>query len=320
MFRCTFLLSIMASVAFVGCSSLDRSSLNASNKYNGSSVSKWYEQFTIDASRDNSFIKFHQENRDLMLGNRYEIVPENLKGLWFMDGNPAGDLTINFSSIKPGRSESEDFYLEVNTPMTFSWPNLKDNHKLIGMIEAVNLTYSIKFWDCPEDVKREREKMWGMSNGSCKAQDREFAIITPIVKGPFGDIRVPPSIAYFDMYLRPKTADYLVWERRSKVFSLGQSYISRLTSLFRRDTESSGFHRYRFTQVMNKDAQVLSSYDLLVAQTSKVAADNRRDLSQFVFYICFDGAVGCSRQALQTEDSVEIEAEKAAEYGAIPLL
>lgn len=311
---------IMLSIIGFSCSSDDRSKLNASNQYNGKTVSKWYELFTIDSSKENSFIKFHQQNKDLMLGNRYDFLPENLKGLWFMDGNPAGDLTINFSNVKPGRDESEDFYLEVNTPMTFSWTNLKENHRLIGMIDSVRLTYSIKFLDCPEDVKKERESMWGMGDGGCKAEDKEFAIVTPIVKGPLGDIKVPQSIAYFDMYLRPKTQDYLVWERRSKVFSLGQSYISKLTALFRSETKDHGFHRYRFTQVMSKDAQVLSSYELLAAHAAKIAIDNNRDQNQFVFYLCYDGAVGCSRQALQQEETVVIEPSKAAEYGAVPLL
>ncbi len=303
----------------LACSKQNQSDLDATNKFDGKKIGHWYETLTLDDSLDNSFIKFHQDNKDLLLGNRNDFLPETLKGLWFMDGNPVGDQTFNLSSTKPARNAQEDFYFEVNTPTTFSWTNIKANHSIIGLIAAVNLSYSFQFLDCPADVKLEREKTWGMTDGSCTKADKQFAIITPMVKGPFGQIRVPASIAYFDMYLRPKTDDFLVWERRSKVFEVAQSAINNLTSIFRQATKTSDFHRYKFTQVLDQDGQALSSMSRLVNNVKSIAQKNNKDTADFMFYLCYDGVVGCSQEALSSEGEVNIEASSITDFGALPL-
>jgi hypothetical protein len=312
-------LGLLAAVGFA-CSNGSDSEADAVNKFDGKKVGHWYETLTLDRSVDNSFIKYHQDRKDLLLGNRNEILPETLKGLWFMDGNPIGDQTFNLSATKAGRNDQEDFYFEVNTPSTFSWTNIKANHDMIGTIAAVKFSYSFQFLDCPADVKLEREKTWGMADGSCTKADKQFAIITPMVTGPFGQIRVPPSVAYFDMYLRPKTDDFLVWERRSKVFAVARAMVNNLTSIFRQSTKTSDYHRYRFTQVLDGDGQVLSSMSRLVANVETIAATNKKELKDFIFYVCYEGAVGCSRQALADEGGLNIEGANITDFGAIPLL
>jgi hypothetical protein len=307
-------------LALTACSQDQDSQLDASNQFQGKTVGHWYETLTLDETLDNSFLKFHQENKDILLGNRSPILPETLRGLWFMDGNPVGDQTFNLASAKPGRQAGEDFYFEVNTPSTFSWTNLEANHKIIGLIAAVNLSYSFAFLDCPADVKAEREKTYGMEDGSCTKEDKQFAIITPMVTTPFGQVRVSPKIAYFDMYLRPKEGDYLVWERRSKVFDVAQKFVSKITSIFRKDTQERDFHRYKFTQVMDGEGQALSSLPKLVNQVKDLASKNKKDLKDFIFYVCYQGEVGCSRNALIEGGQTEIEASTSlTDFGALPI-
>jgi hypothetical protein len=301
------------------CSKQSESDLDASNQFNGQKVGHWYETFTLDDSLDNSFIMFHKQNKDLLLGNRNDFLPETLKGLWFMDGNPVGDQTFNLASAKPGRDANEDFYFEVNTPTTFSWTNIKANHDIIGLIAAVNLTYSFKFHDCPPDVKLEREQKYGMEDGSCTATDREFAVITPVIRGPLGEIRAPRSISYFDMYLRPKTSDFLVWERRSKVFEVGEQIVNTISAIFRQATKAQDFHRYNFTQVLDKEGAPLSSLPSLVKNVKGIAEKNGNALENFMFYVCYEGAEGCNRDSLSETDPVNIEPSRRIDFGALPV-
>ncbi len=303
------------------CRRQEGSNLDATRTFDGKQIGHWYETLTLDDSLDNSFLRFHQENKDILLGNRSAILPETLKGLWFMDGNPVGDQTFNLASAKPGRNEGEAFYFEVNTPSTFSWTNISANHKIIGLIAAVNLSYSFAFLDCPADVKAEREKKYGMSDGSCTKEDKEFAIITPMITTPFGQVRVSPRIAYFDMYLRPKTGDFLTWERRSKVFDVAQKLVQDITRIFRKDTVERDFHRYNFTQVLDGEGQALSSLPRLVQNVKGIAAKNGKELQDFIFYVCYEGETGCSRSALLEGGETGIDAQTdLSDFGAIPVL
>lgn len=306
--------------SLTACSQQNASQLDATDKFQGKTIGHWYETLTLDDTLDNSFIRFHQDNKDILLGNRSSILPETLRGLWFMDGNPVGDQTFNLASAKPGRNAGEDFYFEVNTPSTFSWTNIQANHKIIGTIAAVNLTYSFAFLDCPADVKAERENKYGVADGSCTKENKEFAIITPMVTTPFGQVRVPPSIAYFDMYLRPKTGDFYVWERRSKVFEVAQKFVNQLTHIFRKDTKERDFHRYNFTQVLDGEGQALSSLSKLVSNVKSIAAKNNKGLQDFMFYVCYQGEVGCSRNALIEGGKTEIETSASlTDFGAMPI-
>ncbi len=311
---------VLTLLSLSACSKSDPSQLDASNQFQGKTVGHWYETLTLDESLDNSFLKFHQDNKDILLGNRSSILPETLRGLWFMDGNPVGDQTFNLASAKPGRYAGEDFSFEVNTPSTFSWTNLEANHKIIGLIAAVNLSYSFAFLDCPADVKAEREQRYGMADGSCSKEDKQFAIITPMVTTPLGQVRVSPKIAYFDMYLRPKVGDHFVWERRSKVFDVAQKLVYQLTSLFRKETKERDFHRYNFTQVLDGDGQALSSLPKLVNQVQSIAAKNKKELKDFIFYVCYQGEVGCSRNALLEGGDTQIEeSTNLSDFGALPV-
>jgi len=309
----------LALVLTTACSNQTDSELEATNEFEGKKVGHWYETFTLDSNADNSFIKYHQANKDILLGNRIEVLPETLKGLWFMDGNPVSDQSLNLSNVMPGRSNNEDFFFEVNTPATFSWINTKESHTTIALIQAVKLSYSFKFLDCPEDVRLERQNMWGMKDGSCSSEDKEFAIITPVIKSPFGEIRISSSIAYFDMYLRPKTDDFHVWERRSKVFEVGEKIVNRITSIFRRKTIESDFHRYKFTQILDKEGNELSSYNRFVDYVHSLAADNAKDQKDFIFYLCYNGATGCDRETIADGDILTIAPANFADFGAIPV-
>jgi hypothetical protein len=305
--------------ALFGCLKLKDSHVTATNQVDGKQAQYWYQTYTLDSSPDNSFIRFHKDNKDLLLGNRADLVPETLKGLWFMDGNPVGDQTLNLSKVKPPRSEKEDFYFDVNTPLTFSWTDIAQNHNTINKIAALHLTYSLKFLDCPADVKKEREEMWGMKDGSCTAADKQFMIVTPILVTPLVEISLPANIAYFDAYLTPKNGDFYVWERRSKVFEVVDDFVNSVNELFRRDTKSKDFHRYKFTQVMDKDANVLSSFSRLVDHVTDVAKQNNKDLKDFMLYLCYDGATGCDRSAIANAMTPDSTVSGIVSYGAIPL-
>lgn len=302
------------------CSQSKHSKPNASNQFNGKNVKIWYETLTLDASDENSFLKFHRDNKDILLGNGVPFVSENLKGLWFMDGNPIGDKTFNFSSIKPPRNQNEDFYLEVNTPAAFSWTNIKESHEKIAIVTKIGLAYSFQYRDCPADIKLEREKTWGMADGSCTKADQEFLVIIPMVSTFFGWLKVPESIVYFDMYLRPKTDDFLVWERRSKVYSVKDAFIEKLTTIFRRDTIEKSYHRYRFTQVMDKDGNSLSSMPRLVESVASDAKASGKDVKDFLLYNCYEGELGCGPNALsQAQAPLYDESQNMTELGVIPV-
>lgn len=316
-------ISVSISIAFswlAACSSETSSKLDATNIFQGKRLRYWYETLTLDESLDNSFLKYHKANKDLLLGNRNTVIPETLKGLWFMDGNPVGDKTFNVAKAKPGRDAQEDFYFEVNTPTTFSWTNIPQSHKTIRMIDAVTLTYGFQFLDCPSDVKHERETKWGMKDGGCTKADKEFAIITPMVQTPWGQIRVSQGIAYFDMYVRPKEGDFYVWERRSKVFEVTQTIINKFTALVRKETKVRDFHRYAFTQVLDKEGTPLQSLPRLVKSVKDTAAQNGKDLKDLMFYLCYQGAQGCDREVLAGEATQEIDQGLSAEFGAVPVL
>ncbi len=313
-------LAVLALVS--GCALKTSSKLEATNKVGDQTVRYWYETLTLDDTPNNSFINYHKQHKDLLLGNKVDVLPETLKGLWFMDGNPLGDQTVNLARVLPGDQDDADFFYEVNSPASFSWTDTVKNHEMINKIATFHVRYAFKFLDCPADVKAEREAKWGMKDGSCKRDDKEFATITPVVKLPYGrDIWIAKSVAYFDMYLRPKQGDFLVWERRTKLFPARDAFVNKVLEVFRRDTKERDFHRYQFTQVMDKDANLLSSFPRLVKQVDRLAKESNHPLKDFIFYVCYDGVDGCQRPALASAlTSKQASDDNGSEYGAIPVL
>ena len=307
--------ALLTSVLLFASCAQQESDVDATNKVGDKTVHYWYETFTLD-----SFAQFHKDNKETLLGNQISILPESLKGLWFMDGNPVSDQSLSMSSVVEKNTEEVDFTFPVNTPMTFSWAAIADSHRMIGLIDTVKLQYNFKFHDCPEDVVVERAKLIEetpdseMTDPGCTREDKEFAIITPMIEIGKKQIRLPQGLAYFDMYLMPRgNADYYVWERRSKVFGVlsnVKNFVDNiLNKVFRKvkeDTEEDQWHRYKFTQILDGEGNKLSTYDQsfspYVANLVSETGENQSE--DILFYLCYQGVEGCSSEAQNSTAAV----------------
>lgn len=274
------------------------SELSATNKFKGVTVSHWYETFNFIPNDPKNFVNYYKSKAATLLGKGSTVIPETLQGLWYMDGNPLADRTFSLSAVEAIHTNTGDVRWLVGSPTMYSWINTADAHATIAALIATNLEYELKWHDCPADVKKERESKFGMKDGSCKAADRQFAIVTPFAKVGAVRIRVPQSLAYFDLYLQPKKSDYLVWERRSKVFGA----LGALATVITQGMKTGGYHRYQFTQIMDGDGNRLSSFDKFESDMLKQAQDRKVSPNEFVFLTCKEGSDGCNLKHTQTVD------------------
>jgi hypothetical protein len=182
--------------------------------------------------------------------------------------------------------------------------------------------YELRFYDCPEDVVREREDRYGMDDGSCLAEDQEFGIITPFVKIGGLRLKVPRSVAYFDLYLRPQEGgqDYYVWERRSALFKPMREFLAKIGL-----SEDKDYHRYQFTQILDEDGTPLQSYTRFEQNMGQLAADLGMDRDELLIHVCYDGVEGCERGLIQENRLKELEfsatsKDKAFSLMALPFL
>lgn len=320
------------------------SDVKASNQFGDIQTKYWYETLHFGAdsslSGDFEFAQYHKNHKDKLLGNANgDLLPDSLKGLWYMDGNPLPDQTLQFNKVvvserykKDSRFEGQHILLKVGDPMTFSWANVSKSHDLNGKIIKYKYEYELAFLDCPADVVKERREKWGMSKPGCTAEDREYAVITPHVSWRFISGGVPKFLANFDMYLRPKTSDHLVWERRSKINELA----AKMMGADKGDTPPDGWSRYRFTQILDKEGNTLSSYkrfrsemEVYVAglDDSEFAAGDlvkaRADkLNSLLFYKCpKQSADGCdSPENVEADVTSEFSEEEGSNYLQLPFL
>lgn len=295
------------------------SEVKADDVFDGKKVGHWYEVLSFNQGDPYNFVAYHQNHKAYLLGNAIgPDFPEHLKGLWFMDGNPLGDKTIQFPRIYPSTA-GNDFVLKVHDPTVFAWSNIGRSHTLTRLAKTFQFEYEFKWADCPEDVRREREEMWGMANGACTRADKQFATIVPYVK--IGPLRsgVPKSALYFDMYLRPRQGDHLIWERRSRVLRPVQEFAEAFS---RRD--ATGWHRYQLVQVMDKDGKLLQSYPKLIAHLKTFAAEQNIPFERMLFYKCYEGKTGCDAASLDQGDAQTealFEGEDGAErFGTLPFM
>lgn len=312
------LLSGLSAVAFYACRTTD-SDLKADDEFGGEKLGYWYEILSFREGDKYNFIDYHKTNKSVLLGNNGgDLVPETLKGLWFMDGNPLSDKTVQFANVHRSRA-GHDILLKVGDPTNFSWTNLEKSHTLNKLINRFTYEYEFSFHDCPPDVKKERETMWGMADGSCTKADRQFATITPYVKIGLLRTPVPPDAVYFDMYLRPKEGDHLVWERRSKVARL----VDDIAAAFQRKVDQRGWHRYQMVQILDKNGNRLQSFDRFTTHLRSFAAENNLSFETMLFYKCYEGRTGCDQQALTEGGAVDprFEGEDGARlFGGFPFL
>lgn len=291
--------SLSLALLLTACGQADESSLSATNKFNSITVTHWYETFNFIPGDAKNFADYYKNDADTLLARSNDAVPDTLKGLWYMDGNPLSDKTFSMSSVQAINSAG-DLRWVVGSPMMYSWVDTALAHGTIALVIATHLEYELKWADCPLDVRLERQFKYGMKDGSCKAADRQFGVVTPIVKVGSKQIRVPQSLAYFDLYLRPKTADNLVWERRSRVLGT----LGALASVFTQGLSSGGYHRYQFTQIMDKDGNQLSSFNKFQSDVTALAVKARRSVNDYLFLTCEEGRDGCNLKHTQTVDSM----------------
>lgn len=290
--------SLALSLVLTACGSGADSELNATNKFKGVTVTHWYETFNFIPGDAKNFADYYKNNAEALLGQRFDFLPETLQGLWYMDGNPLADKTFSLSDVEAIHSSTGDIRWAVGSPTMYSWFNTAEAHGTISALLLAHLEYELKWQDCPYDVKKEREAL-GVENGGCKASDRQFAVVTPFAKVGALRIRVPQSLAYFDLYLRPKTSDHLVWERRSKMFGT----IGGLATLFTQGLKSGGFHRYKFTQIIDGNGTKLSSFSKFESDVAAAAKKMRRPLNDFLFLTCNEGSEGCDLKHSQTMEN-----------------
>lgn len=269
------------------------SQLSATDRVEGKKVDHWYQSFS-----EEEFLKFHSQRADELLGQSFEFLPDTLRGLLYMDGNPLEDQTINFRQITVLDDPNEGFYWDVTEPLTYTWFNVAKSHEQYEGTKNVKLRYVLKWKDCPKDVVKERRQLVQGIIGSgkalfqndeydfkidCSKEDKQYATITPVSSVLPLPISIPSFIASFDMYLkpRPSTQDFWVWERRSQVVGRGYRY-----------------HRYQLTQVMNEYGEALSSYNNIFIPKIRSNIEKRKadflDIDKPLIHICFDGEQGCS--------------------------
>ena len=276
----------------------DGSNVEATNQFAGKTVGYWYEFMSFKDGDPFNFVDYHRNNKDLLLGNAAgELLPETLKGAWFMDGTVLSDRTIEFTRIYPSKVGA-NFMLKIYDPVVFTWSDLPVSHKMNQMFDQFSFEYEVEFLDCPTDVKAERELKWGMKDGGCSKADQQFATITPYVTVAGLRTAISHGVAYFDFYLRPKVPgqDFLVWERRTKLFR----FVDEIVATISRATEKKEWTRYQFTQILDKDAKVLQSYPHFIERSKEFATQNHLNFDTMMWFRCFEGTVGCSRHHLES--------------------
>ena len=128
--------------------------------------------------------------------------------------------------------------------------------------------------------------------------------------------KIPTGIAYFDMYLRGYEQDFLVWERRSRVFKV----IDDLTAIFKKVADQKDYFRYKFTQILDKDANVLKSYPHFQDSLREFAQQNKLDYPTMLYYKCYQGQTGCDSQSIvQGEADTRFDGNDGAQnLGMLP--
>ena len=306
-------------IILVSCGT-PHSKVAATDQVDGKSVGYWYQTLSFNDGDPYNFLTYHKTNKDQLMGNAAgDLLPETLKGVWFMDGNPLSDKTIEFTKVAPS-TDGADFKLRIDGPATFSWTNLPKSYKLNKLATYYADEYEVKFLDCPEDVKKERETMWGMKDGSCTKADHQFATITPYFTLAGHRSAIPSQLAYFDFYLRPKVPgqDYYIWERRTKLFK----FIDDAVSFISNNTHTGNWSRYKFTQIIDKDANALMSYPHFIDSLKDFATQNKIQFETMLWIRCFPGADGCDKQHLENgESQVNItNQDEATNVSALPIL
>jgi len=296
----------------------NESQVAATDDFGGKKVGYWYEVMSFRDGDKFNFIDYHKDNRDQLMGNSAgELLPETLKGVWFMDGNPLSDKTIEFPRVYKSQVGA-NFMFKVGDPGVYGWTNLEKSHVANRMIDKLSLEYELEFLACPEDVKKERETLWHQAKGSCTKADREYGTITPYVTVAGHRMAIPKGVAFFDIYLRGREQDFLVWERRSKLFK----FIDDVVAVVKRDTELKNWHRYKFTQIMDKDGNTLQSYPHFIDSLKIYAKENSIDFDHMLYFRCFDGKSGCDGQSLvqDLDDPKFSGKEGALNFGALPFM
>jgi hypothetical protein len=296
----------------------DDAKVAATDDFGGKKVGYWYEVMSFRDGDQFNFVDYHKSNKELLMGNSAgELLPETLKGVWFMDGNPLSDKTIEFPRVYKSQVGA-NFMFKVGDQGVYGWTNLEKSHNFNRMIDKFSLEYELEFLACPEDVKKERETMWHQANGSCTKADREYAIITPYVTIAGQRVGIPRGLAFFDIYLRGREQDFLVWERRSKLFKV----IDDVVAAVKRDTEQKKWHRYKFTQILDKEGNTLQSYPHFIDSLKIFAKENSMDFDHMLYFRCFEGKSGCDGQSLQqgVDDPKFSGKDGAMNFGAMPFM
>ncbi|MCX6110963.1 MAG: hypothetical protein NTZ90_15315 [Proteobacteria bacterium] len=296
------------------------SSVEAKDQYIGIPVGYWYQILNFKDGDPFNFVNYHRSNMDRLMGNATGgALPETLKGVWFMDGAPLTDKTIEFTRIYPGKSAS-NFVLKIGDPEVFSWTDLPASHRANQLFDKYSVEYEVDFLDCPADVKTEREVTWGMKDGSCTKDDQQFATITPYITIAGQRTAISQHLAYFDFYLHPKVAgqDFLIWERRSKLFKIVDEVVAAITHA----TEKNQWSRYKFTQILDKDANPLQSYPHFIDSLKSFASTHLLTLDHMLWLRCSEGTKGCTKQTVDTNNlpAQLLGPEGPINFGALPYL
>ena len=253
------------------------------NRSNG----HWFETLKLSDSSANDplhFLRFHKDRASQMLGNTSGLVPETLKGLWYMKNNPLSDRTLQLHEVERGglRYRGADFTYKFHRPMIQTWINYDKSHDIHGLMERFGYEYAFYFKDCPRDVIEERRKL-GHPNPACKKSDMEYATISPYVRLLGIRFKIWDSLVFFDMYLKPRNGkDYVEWQRRSQI--IGQNTRDNLA-------------RYTLVQIMDKNGNELSSYREFHKKMETMAAEKNLDIDNFLFYKCGKNSRGCGTNA-----------------------
>ena len=300
-----------------GCGRSAESEPDATNEFEGRTLTYWYETYSLTPGEERNFQDLYRKNADLLLARDADHVPETLKGLWYMDGNPVSDQTLSLARAIPVQRETGDLTWPINTPLTFSWINTAKSHETIQGIMLSGGEYEVKFHDCPDDVVAERRAL-GAAEPGCTAADREYAIITPFINVGGWRQAIPLSVAHFDMYLRPQApgTDYLVWERRSALLRPVKSILGRLGIT---EAAEDAFSRYSFTQILDKEGNRLQYWNKFEQDMDALAAENDLDRDELLIHLCYDGIDGCERRDIIENRSPESRRQAAFELLKNPL-
>lgn len=171
-----------------------------------------------------NLISIPNEHIDTMIqmGDADTKTPKNLRGLWWMDGNPLADKIISFTNEfkdtknKKGEITGHKFVVPVYDQGVWVWDDTDKGRFLYKLVNDVKLTYQAEF-----------------------NKDYTFGQVTPYVKPFVGTPhKVPPSVLV-DFTLTQKTPNE--WSRDSTL--LGTS------------------HTYRLRQIVDENGKHLPAWD-----------------------------------------------------------